>query len=350
MLYPFDAKMTNKATTSTVFMLLVVALSTFCQNCHANSNNSSSLSTRIDPYSSSLTLVPAVEPLAIADHDKNTTMLFQVESSDDPSVICIMSSGSNAKVCGAYFVLDLQAKTKQSNLEFLQVAFQAPSGYEFEMGSLNGVVNFEFLARNVNSTEMSCDIVNPQTASIGAPHEIAPRMFEVTSDLPQNIPNTFSTPHLVGTSGVEKLTVDRDLSFARVSACEIYFKIQFTGLALGETVRLSQMSFLVAYDSSSTLWQEAQEFHCQSSGPMGIKAFKPQLVAVTQSSLSKSSDNTSSPDISSVLSSIRGAVYTNTLQSMNAEMAPTSSDSPSVRLTGIAFTIIAATMCSFFIG
>ena len=135
----------------------------------------------------------------------------------------------------------------------------------------------------VNSTQSTID---NNVLTMNTPHMITPRLFDEGAVAAQDqfVPNTFSAPELVGSistsSNIEKLSVDNDLSSARVSACEVYFKIQFAGLSLGETVRLSRMSFSIAYDSTSSLLKEAQEFHYQSSGPMGIKALMPKLETV----------------------------------------------------------------------
>ena len=204
-----------------------------------------------------------------------------------------MGDSSWKKVCGGYFSLELQRNKE------LQVTFNAPSGYELEMGALDEGINFEFQAKNTN-INVNCDSIG----DLGdAPYDIEPRMvFDTTSAL-QSIRSEkrFSTPRIVG-SGIDKLSLDKTRSFARVTTCEIHFKMQFQGLSTGETVRLTEMSFTVPYNSDSML-KGPQEFHYQSSGPMGIKASKPTLVEVTGKGESMKSQ-------SSVTKPVEGPVMT----------------------------------------
>lgn len=304
-------------------------------------------------------------------------MLFQVESADDPSVMCIMNDGSKTKVCGGYFTLNLQPQGFNGDTDFLEVIFQAPSGYEIEMGPLDGLITFEFEAHNTNSRDLNCDgtdqVLGASPNMAGDlstnKYQIAPRLFNsATADLnPIEIAPEIK-PKLVGSSGVEKLTLDSDLSFARVSTCAVYFKIKFSGLSSVDTVRLSQMSFSVQYDSRSILVKEAQEYHYQSSSPMGIKALNPQLVGVADNSTTRSGDKSSKSAASesnstsslqgnvavyesltndnSNSSSIRGFVsQVNKIQSMGADAAP-SSGSHSVHLVVTACAVAIGVLCN----
>jgi hypothetical protein len=274
----------------TIFLGLVSTLASLCYPCCADGNSTSDALSNSDYVSASpsITLTPAVRPLSIASHNISTTMLFQVESADDPSVMCIMSEGSRDKVCGGYFMLDLQPRSDKANSDVVEVLFTAPSGFEIEMNALDGLITFEFEAHNTNSRDLNCDRTNPVSGSSPnmlsdlsiTKHQIAPRLFDPasTADLrPTDISPEIS-PQLVGSKDVEKLTLDSELSFARVSICEIFFKLKFQGLSSSDTVRFSQMTFSMPYDSSSILLKEAQEYHYQSSTPMGIKALNPRLV------------------------------------------------------------------------
>ena len=273
----------------TIFLGLVSTLASLCNPCFADSNSTADAHSNSDYVSASplITLTPAVRPMSIASHNSSTTMLFQVESSDDPSVMCIMSEGSRDKVCGGYFMLDLQPRSNKGNND-VEVLFRAPSGFEIEMNALDGLITFEFEAHNTKSRDLNCDGTNPVSGSSPnmlsdlsiTKHEIAPRLFDPasTADLRPTGNTPEISPQLVGSEGVKKLTLDGELSFARVSICEIFFKLKFQGLSSIDTVRFSQMTFSVPYDSSSILLKEAQEYHYQSSTPMGIKALNPRLV------------------------------------------------------------------------
>ena len=329
-----DSFSAMKPSVSTV-SIGILSLASFHHPCHASATNSTG---------ASITLVPAVRPMSIAWHDKNTSMLFQVVS-DDNDVICIMGDASYKKICGGYFTLDLQHNKE------LQVTFEAPSGYELQMGALvDEGINFEFQARNENM-DFDCDTIG---SLVDAPYDIEPRMiFDTTSALQSlRTEKRFSTPTLVG-SGIDALSLDKTRSFARVSTCEIYFKMVFTGLSQNATIRLTEMSFTVPYETDSMM-QGKQSFHYQSSGPMGIKASKPLLVQNADKGLSSNStkpaegtNSTNSVETKSESSSVEEATVS-ALRGSDTQSALAASSTSSIRLVVTAFAIAVGATSSFF--